>query len=258
MSGSGVFIRVDNNTFTTHFQHDGGIYIKPGFKSRLAVEREFKFNLPQPYSNCLINNNAIAYNKGDSNLFDLILNSAYQYTQPTCFLQCVQREIINKCNCTDASVLSLFSNVSKCLHETQIECMSHLYATRLYTNEFVQENCLNACPHECNRTIYKTSLSFIEIVPQTALDYLESNEHLASDFVTHAVDLDASRKCFVYLNVFYESLSYTVSTETPLMDFSALLASIGGNLGLFLGVSVFTLFEIVQLFIEIILKKGSV
>jgi hypothetical protein len=131
LSRSGVFIRVDTNTFTMHFQQDGG------FKSRLAVEREFKFNLPQPYSNCLINDKATAYNKGDSSLFDLILNSAYQYTQ-TCFLQCVQREIINKCNCTDASVLSLFSNVTQFLHETQIECMSHLYATRLCTNEFVQ------------------------------------------------------------------------------------------------------------------------
>ncbi len=63
-------------------------------------------------------------------------------------------------------------------------------------------------------------------------------------------------KCFVYLNVFYESLSYTVTTETPLMGISGLLTSIGGNLGLFLDMSLFTLFELVQLFIEIILKKG--
>ncbi len=40
------------------------------------------------------------------------------------------------------------------------------------------------------------------------------------------------------------------------MDISGLLESIGGNLGLFLDMSVFTLFELVQLFIEIILKKG--
>ena len=39
------------------------------------------------------------------------------------------------------------------------------------------------------------------------------------------------------------------------MNFVSLLANIGGNLGLFLGVSVFSLCEIVEIFIEIFFIK---
>ena len=53
------------------------------------------------------------------------------------------------------------------------------------------------------------------------------------------------------VNIFYESLSYMESTESPKMNIVSLLASMGGNLSLFLGVSVFTLAEIVEVVIEI-------
>ena len=64
------------------------------------------------------------------------------------------------------------------------------------------------------------------------------------------------------MSIFYESLSYILSEETPRMDMVSLLASIGGNLGLFLGVSVFSLYEMVEVALEIFfiqkdLKKSS-
>jgi hypothetical protein len=50
----------------------------------------------------------------------------------------------------------------------------------------------------------------------------------------------------VRVNIFYDSLSYVETTESPQMDLISLLASIGGNLSLFLGVSVLSLFELVE------------
>ncbi len=46
-------------------------------------------------------------------------------------------------------------------------------------------------------------------------------------------------------------MSYELSTESPKMDIVSMLASIGGNLGLFLGVSVFSLCELVEVAIEV-------
>ena len=71
------------------------------------------------------------------------------------------------------------------------------------------------------------------------------------DFVNRSIDANAARESIAYVNVFYSSLSYTSTTETPQVNFVSLLASIGGNLGLFLGVSVFSLCEIVEVVIEI-------
>ncbi len=72
-----------------------------------------------------------------------------------------------------------------------------------------------------------------------------------SDFVNRTIDSAQAEKSFVNVYVYYESLSYTESSETPQMNVIQLLASIGGHLGLFLGVSVFSLAELVEVFIEI-------
>ncbi len=58
----------------------------------------------------------------------------------------------------------------------------------------------------------------------------------------------AWRSYFVSFNVFYPSLSYTSFKTEPAMTFAGLLANLGGSLGLIVSVSVFTLFEIVELF----------
>jgi hypothetical protein len=63
--------------------------------------------------------------------------------------------------------------------------------------------------------------------------------------------LEKALKSFVVLNIAYDSLSYTEIREHSKMNFIALLGSIGGNLSLFLGVSVLSLFEIVEVLIEI-------
>jgi hypothetical protein len=60
------------------------------------------------------------------------------------------------------------------------------------------------------------------------------------------------------LNMFYDSLSYILTTESPQWDAVSLLGSIGGNLGLFLGVSLFSLCELIQVAVEIyFILKGK-
>ena len=62
---------------------------------------------------------------------------------------------------------------------------------------------------------------------------------------------------FVKLNIFYETLSYTNSEESPQWDIVSLVASIGGNLGLFTGLCMFSLGELLIALIELILYKNS-
>ncbi len=66
---------------------------------------------------------------------------------------------------------------------------------------------------------------------------IPNNSNLASNFVTQEINAMTVQKSFVRINVFYESLSYSVSEESPQWDGFSLIANIGGNLGLFLGVS---------------------
>jgi hypothetical protein len=252
--GLGALIRIDNSSYLTSYIGSDGIKIEPGHKTSVSVSRSFKSSLPKPYSNCLIDNQTNA--RFHSELFDIISNSAYRYTQPTCFLQCLQRAILYECKCTDPSILSLFSNGSQCLTSEQTQCMIHLYDEKLYKNDFVHGNCLDECPLECYLVKFDTSLSSIEFLSNYYLDYLNSHTEFLNDFVqSNLDDLEMVRKSFVSLNIFYSALSYELSTESPQTDFIWLFASIGGYLGLFLGVSVFSLFEPFIVLIDIAFRK---
>jgi acid-sensing ion channel 5 len=57
------------------------------------------------------------------------------------------------------------------------------------------------------------------------------------------------------VHVFYEDLRYTEIDENPAMDIVALLGSLGGNLGLFLGASVLSFTELF-IFLYDLTKQG--
>jgi hypothetical protein len=79
---------------------------------------------------------------------------------------------------------------------------------------------------------------------------------LKTDYLTTQVDEEIARRSFVGLNLFYKELTYDISSESPQLTAITLFANIGSYLGLFLGVSVFSLVEIIQFLIEIAFVKS--
>jgi hypothetical protein len=110
---------------------------------------------------------------------------------------------------------------------------------------------------ECYFDQFDVSLSSIELIPDAYLDYLNLKPSLLADFSTNKIDLNVAKKSFVYLNIFYKLLSYETFTESPQTNLVWLFASFGGYLGLFLGISVFSVFESIQVLIEILFLKLS-
>ena len=102
------------------------------------------------------------------------------------------------------------------------------------------------------KTLSKTTLSSSQLHVNIYISKVKNNPKLASDYLNYkSLNVASVKESIVHVNIFYDSLSYTESIELPRMDFVSLLASIGGNLSLFLGVSFFSLFEVIQLFMEI-------
>jgi hypothetical protein len=71
------------------------------------------------------------------------------------------------------------------------------------------------------------------------------------DFVKRSINSKTAKESIVDLYIFYESLSYKFTNESPQIDWISLVASIGGTLGLFLGVSVFSICEMLEVVVEI-------
>ena len=55
----------------------------------------------------------------------------------------------------------------------------------------------------------------------------------------------------VKLNVYYKNIYYTSIVESPSITLVSLVSNLGGNLGLFLGLSVLSLLEIFELIISL-------
>ena len=218
----------------------------PGLLTNIAVERTFRFNLPKPYSNCEIDNTSPGY--FDSELYNMIANSDYEYNQQFCFKQCIQKETIKRCNCSHPYSASLFAS-DRCISQAQLDC-SDVLKYDLNWNDFISANCLSECPLECEAIEYHNSVSSIGLVGDYYADVLKARPRLVSDFVTRPVNAQTARDSIVVLNIFYDSLSYTKYTEIPQMDTASLFSSIGGNLSLFLGLSVFSFFELIEVFLE--------
>ncbi len=203
IGGLGALIRIDNSSYLTYYISNDGIKLEPGKVVSVSVSRSFKSILPRPYSNCLIDNKT---NAGfHSELFDLIQNSEYRYTQSLCFFQCLQRGFLSKCNCTDPARVSLLPNGSKCTENDQTECQSHLWK---YQKDFIQQ-CQPECPQECYLDSFDVSLSSFDLVPYTYHEYLNSNyTNLSEDFPNTHIDENIVKKSFIELSIFYKTLSY--------------------------------------------------
>ena len=231
----------------------------PGQQTDIAIERAFKTIMPKPYSNCEIG--ADSPKHGYSALYDLIASTKYEYNQQLCFEQCFQSVSIKECNCTTGFIKSLFAHAEPCNTFARYNCTLHVYTHMYLLDDFIQKVCEPLCPLECNVTEYKMSTTFNKLIGDLYVDDIVLNRNLSSDFGSKVIDSNMVRESVVSINMFYNSLSYTLSSESPQMDLVSLLANIGGNLGLFLGVSLLSASEIVELAIEVVFilirKKAS-
>ena len=241
---SGAVVRIGNSSYSTYYSNNG-IFISPGVRTFISVEREFKTILPKPYSNCEVDMSSPPKLRPDSDLYNLIAQSEYVYSQQFCLSQCLQKQLIKKHNCTLHFVLSIF-NATECNADLAFS------SADFFDRNFVWPNiCLPSCPLECNQTLYKTAISFNKLNGNSYISHIRKNKNLASDFINRTLDSTQVAKSFASVKIFYESLSYTLTNESKKMDWVSLLGSIGGNLGLFLGVSLFSLWEIVEVLLEI-------
>jgi hypothetical protein len=244
----GLNILIENNTYLTD-DKSNVIALNGGTVNYVAVQRKFTTKMPKPYSDCDIDNTNPG--KIDSPYYNLILNTPYQYNQELCVIQCMQKKMIQMCNCTMPTFLSLYQD--SCQNLAEAFCPYYALKDNTFSIESTIRMCIPQCPLECNSTEFAfqlTSQTFTGILFEALV---KSRPVYLADFNTTLVNEATTSNKFVELNLYYDTLSYTTSSDTPSMDIMAFLGNIGGTLGLFLGVSVLCLFELIHVIIESLL-----
>ena len=257
--GLGALLFIENSSYLIDHPN-GGIKLACGSHTDIQIDRELNFMLPKPYSACEIETDSspsIAVNEGTSDLFKTIYHSEYAYSQTFCLQQCFQKTLAQECNCSDSSMNSLYSTVPCESNAIMYNCDTREYEEYI---EYVDHTCLPQCPLECNFTKYKTILTSYLLTGDLYVDYIRQNKNLSMDYISiepTKISKELAAKGVLSFSVFYESLAYKVSRETPKMDVVSLLASVGGNLGLFLGISLFSVCEVIEVLMEyyFLLKK---
>ena len=246
INGLGGSIRVENSSMASDHIF-GGIKLAPGYHTEVQLERSFSYMLPKPYSSCQITS---AIDEFESNLFRHLKHSDLEYTRQLCLVSCYQKQLVDNCGCIDPFFVSIYDAAVCESNETMYECAKR--ESRVYFDN-LEVTCLPQCPLECNYTQYKSKIAFFKLHGDLFYKHIIRNRNLTADFVTKPLNVATAAKSVVSFNVFYDSLSYTISTESPKMDLVSLLASIGGNMGLFMGISLLSLCEVVELLIELFL-----
>ena len=211
---NGLLVLIHNNSFSPYYNEKSKAFVETGKKTFIAVKRTFNYKMAYPYSQC------VDLNHYSSELYDLIVSNR-TYRQSDCFKLCRQKLYIERCGCNIFNdYLNVNPTVRFCKNESDYACFMNIYT--YYSREECEKN---LCPLECNSVQYDLSLS--------SLSFTNNNLN-------------------VQLVIYYPALEYTIIKESPQTTGLDLFAKIGGTLGVLIGLSVFTLFEIVEILVLVI------
>ncbi len=152
---SGVRVIVHNQSITP-FPNIDGIDVATGQQTNIMISRSFIKHLSEPYSQCINpNKNEIDWNKNDifkfmKNYYDEKFES---YSQKFCLKVCLQKYLIENCNCFDPQYPMNTTNITSCYKVTQINCINDLSAI------FYETSKANECYSKCSVSYFEIFLS---------------------------------------------------------------------------------------------------
>jgi hypothetical protein len=249
-TNNGLLLVVHNQTKTLvpSIELNNGILIPTGYNSYVSVSREFRSKLPSPYSNC-ITDLTTSQNLG-SVLYDYMSQSnVTTYDQPSCVRLCYQTVVQNLCECYDPKYPSLGNMTNKCLNASQVECLLNVTNKIFLNGNNYQNICGFDCPIACDSVDYSLSSSMSSYPSQFYVEALEEKKYLNNFNKSNL--LNEVKNNIVRVTINYNQLGYAFIEEHAKFDEFELLSNVGGQFGLFLGLSALSLIEIFQLIIEV-------
>jgi len=196
------------------------IFISSSSETHLILHKIVEKKLGLPYNKCYQDVELFPLNK---TIIDYIKSTNVTYNQVNCLELCYEIDFMNRNEC-ECNVTSLGQVWTECWDGTNLTAC--IYTDKLiFFKESVVNKCKEYCPLECASTTYSVISNLIE----------KSNSGYADFFV------------------YFETLKYTSVSQSAKAQLFDLISAIGGIFGMFVGLSFVSLFEIIELFIEVML-----
>ncbi|CAD5209385.1 unnamed protein product [Bursaphelenchus xylophilus] len=228
---AGVRITVHSPT-EQPFPDTHGYSAPTGFVSSFAIRLKSINRLPMPYGQCV----------QDGKDEDYIFQDK-EYSTEGCQRTCIQKYLVQKCGCGDPR-FPTYQNHSNCpvavsaLRDCLRAEMKH--AARLDT-------CI--CQQPCNQEVYTVSYSCARWPSGQSAGASQE----CGPLLTPQQCLHFHREQAALIEVYFEQLNYESLKESEAYALPNLLSDFGGQLGLWMGVSVITIMEVCILITEVVI-----
>ena len=250
--------------------HSMGMDVPPGLSSAIALRMTTVEKLGYPHSRCA------------SQMY-LTEPKRYRYSTDACSFMCMNRYIYDMCNChagylemstsnseSDRSHLCLYLDnntvsLTEFAHRSECQFRSE---RRFVKDKTIQTNC--KCKEACSYLKYEKYISsskwpahqYIQKTIQNILEESSASGHIPlfnhhmSNILQNATNNPDDLDTFYYLerlvysnfarvNIYFEALEVLERKESRSMTLADLFAGIGGTIGLWAGLSIITLIEVV-------------
>ena len=264
-------IRLDiHDAKTMPTPSDTGVDIMPGHSTSIALKETKIKKLPKPWGDCT----------DQKNLKNL---KKYKYSTTACFIACLTEYVYNRCGCLnyysqppdglpdDYRLCLYIDNTTVTLDDlnTNFLCVSeahhHFVTSRSTRNKC---NCNEPCLYRTydrsiSENIWPASLyhldAYLEFVTSqpNAEELLAYYEMVDTYEDAYQGNTDGSRfkelmyTNFARINIYFESQTVLERKQTASMTLADLFANVGGTMGLWAGLSVVTVIELISLVVSI-------
>lgn len=179
----------------------------------------------------------------DHQLVQRIVNSNYSYyDRQSCFSLYYRREQSRVCNCS-VPVEWEVEGLPSCRTSHYTKCLRNVYNRIIYETDDFDTKVLRECPQECDYTIYSKNVLVADYgTPVEVESKLKHHEYLRERHINST--WQEVKNTILLLRVFFEELRYTHQSHIPKWQVADFVSAIGGTLGLFMGMSFMSLFEI--------------
>jgi hypothetical protein len=229
-----------HNQSTTSLILDGGIFVSPGVDTYIGVSRTFMSKDQSLHSNCV--KDLKPFSEYSKTIFDYFHDlNVTSYDQRLCIDLCYQDKLIDMCKCSTVNVPTLkdveycdvhYGNGNECENQFKVQ----------FESSSTETFCENVCKPLCDTESFEVSNSFVYYPHYKLNERINSTMYLPKS---------------LNFRVNYKTLTYTIVHEKPAMTTEMLLGYIGGQLGLFLGISFLSLVELLEIFFEFLILFKS-
>lgn len=223
------------------FPLERGLSLAPGYATMIGMRKEvIKREDPFQSKRCLKE-----VTKDDTNLYTKHFGAVYSST--ACRKSCLAYNQLRKCRCMQYQFPgSSKYGICSVIDKSTLKCLSNVQKMFKENNL----NCTTSCPPPCREEGYKMSSSFA-LWPSEKYEPIYEKALQKEYKILFTKRGSSHRKNVCKLQVFYEELNLEVITERRSYEIEDFVSDIGGQLGLWIGFSVLTAAEFLELFMLI-------